>query len=252
MGSELDLQRITAKLSVFKPEECEHLLLVSSEEELFETWMQCARQVGSVFFVHQARTIVDAVGIFEGHQFPVVVVSEKLGVDAAVNFICDIRTSDPGVRFCWVGAHDFEPGVMKSLGIVAQCLPQSSRVVVGGILTQLGDRLDSVPLLIGSLETLEFFDFLQMRAQSRRTTAIRFTSTGKEGLIVFAQGTIRFAETGQGSGLDALEDISTWRAGSYKEVTSDPLPPANLKGSAQEILLELAQRCDEKQSRSTA
>ncbi len=252
MSIDLNYQRSTSKLSVFDPSDFKRLLLVSPEEDLFQLWSNCAQKVSSTFQVEYASGLRKASHSLETSPCEVLVISEKVGLDEAVNFVCDLHMSHPYINICWVGSHEFGTETAESMGIIAQCLPKSSRVVVEGILTQLGSRANSVPVLMGSLEALEFFDFLQMRGHGQKTTAVRFTSKGQEGLIFFAYGTIHYAATNQSQGIDALLEMSQWRKGTYKEVSADPLPEANLAGPAQEILMRIAQLSDEQEQKSFA
>lgn len=248
-----NLDRRTAKLTAFKPDNIRQLLVVDPEKDVHQFWVTCADRVQSALRLIHARSLAKASQILMRHPSSVIVVSERIGLEEAVNFMSDVRTGDPSTAFCWVGSQRFDDAMAASLGIVAQ---QSSlhgeSLLVEGLLTRLGVMDAGVPNLMGALETLEFFDFLQMHAQGRRTAAMRFTITNDKGLIVFTEGRIHSAETNELVGMDALVEISLWKEGTYKEVCADPLPEANLEGAASAVLMQLAKAKDERDQRGGA
>jgi response regulator RpfG family c-di-GMP phosphodiesterase len=97
-----------------------------------------------------------------------------------------------------------------------------------------------------TLENVTAADVVQLKCLGRATTLMEFQSDGRVGCIRFEDGEIAHAETGGIGGLEALYEILAWKRGQVSERSFIGAPRRTIEGSWQALLMEAAQRCDER------
>jgi CheY-like chemotaxis protein len=98
-----------------------------------------------------------------------------------------------------------------------------------------------------TLEHVNAGDIVQLKCLCRATTIVDFQSEGRVGSIRFEDGEITHAETGGRKGIDALSEILAWKRGHVNERPYTGMLPRTIEGSWQGLLMEAAQRSDERQ-----
>jgi DNA-binding response OmpR family regulator len=101
-----------------------------------------------------------------------------------------------------------------------------------------------------SLSRLTTLDIIQLKCLGRSTVALDFVGRqGQQGRIYFKQGEIFHAETGEGQGIDAFNEIVSWRGGQVMEVTHAPATARTIQGDWQNLLMHAVQWADENRPR---
>lgn len=98
-----------------------------------------------------------------------------------------------------------------------------------------------------SLKDLTPFDLIQLKCLSSATTIMEFTSGENIGLLFFEKGEIIHAQSGELQGLDALQAVVSWRAGTAHELGKGDFgsPPRTIEIPWQHLLMQVAQTTDE-------
>jgi DNA-binding response OmpR family regulator len=95
-------------------------------------------------------------------------------------------------------------------------------------------------------------DIIQLKCLSNATTILEFLSGQKVGRIRFEDGEITDANFGEVQGVDAFYEILGWQRGQVTEHPCVGFPKRTIEGSWQSLLMDAAQRLDERGSMAAA
>src|SRR5438552_8952660 len=74
----------------------------------------------------------------------------------------------------------------------------------------------------GTLSDLHIADIIQLKCMSGATAAIEFTGpNGEKGRVYFERGQVRHATAPGREGLEAFNEIMTWKGGHISEVSGE-------------------------------
>lgn len=96
------------------------------------------------------------------------------------------------------------------------------------------------------LTQLTTLDIIQLKCLARATVALDFVGEGgRKGRMFFKDGEIVHAETGAVNGVDAFNEMVSWRSGQVTEATGGPVPNRTIEGNWQGLLMNAVHWVDE-------
>ena len=147
--------------------------------------------------------------------------------DLAQEFLYDLRTSHPNARAIILTAvHLATTARERTAGLGAVHLlekpfPHSDFVDLVQALLQ-PEHSAGAEKFQGTLSDLHIADIVQLKCMSGATAGIELTSPkGEKGQVFFERGQVRHATAGGREGLDAFNEIMTWKGGRISEIPAD-------------------------------
>lgn len=89
-------------------------------------------------------------------------------------------------------------------------------------------------------------DLIQLKCLARATSLMQFTTLDQQGTLHFREGEIVHAEVGDLTGIDALQEIFSWRKGNVRESAPDLSIVPTIDCPWQSLLMQVAQAADER------
>ena len=109
-----------------------------------------------------------------------------------------------------------------------------------------GAKADRDTGFSASLTRLTTLDLIQIKCLGAATVALDFASRrGQHGQIFFKDGEIIHAETPAGRGVEAFNEIVSWREGRVTELADMPEPERTIQGNWQGLLMHAVHWADE-------
>lgn len=97
----------------------------------------------------------------------------------------------------------------------------------------------------GMVESIQLADIIQLISISERSVTLNISRKKKDANVYFLNGEIVHAEYGELSGLDAINEILTWKRGNFTLDEAFTTPKRTITQSWQAILLDAARKMDE-------
>ncbi|MFL6568713.1 MAG: DUF4388 domain-containing protein, partial [Chthoniobacterales bacterium] len=98
----------------------------------------------------------------------------------------------------------------------------------------------------GKLSDLHIADIVQLKCMSGATSALQFTGPrGEKARIFFEHGQVRHATAPGREGIDAFNQIVSWKGGTISEVSGAGEPPRTIDLDWQVLLMEAVRKMDE-------
>ena len=116
------------------------------------------------------------------------------------------------------------------------------RTIVENILSR-GERFQ------GTLDGIDLIDIVQLNGLSRATAALKVSTSDREGMIYFKEGTVVHAICGDATGEDAFFTILGFNGGSLQNINGVQPPMVTIEKSIEALLFMAAVQSDEKHSR---
>ncbi len=99
------------------------------------------------------------------------------------------------------------------------------------------------------LTQLTTLDIIQLKCLGRSSVALEFLGEqGGRGRIYFRDGEVFHAEAGELHGVDAFNEIVSWRGGRAIEVVRETFPPRSVEGNWQSLLMNAVHWVDERRA----
>ncbi len=142
-----------------------------------------------------------------------------------------------------------KPFNIVELQTIVKDLLSKPRVAAATAMEPPSDPTDSVApsddTFAATLHSLTPTDIIQLKCIGRATSALRFTATdGRTGHIHFLNGDIVHAETARRHGIDAFNEIVTWRGGRVAETAVVPVE-RSIQGKWEGLLMDALRLADE-------
>ena len=176
--------------------------------------------------------------------------------DLAQEFLYDLRTSHPDARAIILTAVHLAAARERTAGLGAIHLlekpfPHADFVDLVQALLQPGQAPDAEKFQ-GTLSDLHIADIIQLKCMSGATAGIELTGPkGEKGRVYFENGHVRHATAPGREGLDAFNEIVTWKGGRISEVPAD-LSQRTIVVDWQLLLMEATRKLDEERARARA
>ncbi len=181
-----------------------------------------------------------------------------LDVDAATDltqeFLYDLRTSHPDARaIVLTGVHlaaaRERTAGLGAIHLLEKPFPHGDFVALVQALLQ-PDQSPDAEKFQGTLSDLHVADIVQLKSMSGATTGIELTGpNGEKGRVYFERGQVRHATAGEREGLDAFNEIMTWKGGRISEIPADT-SKQTIDLDWQVLVMEAARNLDEQRART--
>jgi DNA-binding NarL/FixJ family response regulator len=218
------------------------VLIVEDEDGLRESLVEGLGAALGAALVTGVRSAEDAEVLVEV-QAPRVVLSDlRLPGKDGVQLLVDVRRRFPSVRFVFMSAHPTAEARSRAaeLGIEFLHKPFQLHDCVAAVESALDDEQFS-----GTIGGVSLVDLLQVLNMGRRTAAVQVTRRGRGGEIHFADGEIVHAAVGKLVGLEAFNELMTWRGGTFSARPTAEAPAHTIRDGFNSILLDAFRVLDE-------
>lgn len=207
-----------------------------------------------------ASTIAEARALLAKHQPQLCVLDIQLPDGSGIDFLYDVQERAPSASVAILtgvplpqyrdqaeafGVLHFmeKPADSQVLGEVARSLWKKAPAPSSDSTTAAG----GFSAMLTQLTTL---DIIQLKCLARVTVTLEFIREhGGRGRIFFKDGEIIHAETGNVCGVEAFNEIVSWRSGRVQEISvASSSPSRSIEGNWQNLLMHAVHWVDEKKA----
>lgn len=225
------------------------ILVLEPESHLASSIVDALREGAGNAIIDVAYSVEDAQRMAGGAKPDLFVLDVDAIYDLGQEFLYDLRTSHPDARaIILTGAHlaaaRERVAGLGAIHFLEKPFPPSDFVDLVQALLRPAAGVDSEKFQ-GTLSDLHIADIIQLKCMSGATSAIEFTApTGDKARVYFENGQVRHATTPDKDGLDAFNQLMSWKGGKISEIPADN-PPHTIHGDWQVLLMEAMRTVDE-------
>lgn len=200
-----------------------------------------------------ARSVAEAQLLLNEFEIDIFLLDIFLPDGSGIDFLCDVKTINPESHAIIMTAQNV-PDLKtqaEEIGVVRffqkPIDTQSLFKVIQKILTPDPVKTeDHAPQsFVASLGGLSTVDIIQLKCLSRSTQVLKFTrGDGKSAKLYFQRGEIVHAETDTDRGLDAFNDVVSWKGGRVEE-SAEPIAEQTIKKGWESLLMDAVRMIDE-------
>ena len=230
------------------------VLVLEPDDQLATAIADALREINPDIAIDRTRTLEEAQKVVLDTNPNLFVLDLDAAADLPQEFLYDLRTSHPDSRAIILTAVHLAAVRERTAGLGAVHLlekpfPHADFVDLVQALLQPEQSPDAEKFQ-GTLSDLHIADIIQLKCMSGATAAIELTSpTGEKGRVYFETGQVRHATAPGREGLEAFNEIVTWKGGRISEVSADVSKrPIDLDW--QVLLMEGMRKLDEQRARS--
>ncbi|MDK3161850.1 response regulator [Kamptonema cortianum] len=200
-----------------------------------------------------ARSIHEAQILLSNYEVYFFVVDINLPDGDGVDFMCDVKTVDPIAKFIVMTAAPLPGSREKAAGLGAVNFlekPFEIETLCDVIADELdGHTEEGGESFRGTLKQLCLPDIIQIKCMSNATCIIQIVSSQNiTGAIHIIGGEIVHAQTARNLGVDAFNEIISWRGGIFSEHELVDVPGQTIMGHWQGLLLDALRTLDEEKN----
>jgi DNA-binding response OmpR family regulator len=225
------------------------VLVLEPDEHLSSSILAALHEMAPGAIVDLAHSLEEAQRKALGTKPDLFVLDVDATYDLGQEFLYDLRTSHPHSRAIILTATHLSAARERAAGIGAihfleKPFPHNDFVDLAQALLRPTDKPESEKFQ-GTLSDLHMADIIQLKCMSGTTAAIEFTSpSGEKGRIYFEDGQVRHATAPGKEGMDAFNEIVTWKGGRISEVQAGTAP-RSINLDWQILLMEAMRKVDE-------
>ena len=225
------------------------ILVLEPDEQLASDVLSALHEVAPSAIVDLAHSLEEAQRMALGTKPDLFVLDVDATYDLGQEFLYDLRTSHPDARAIILTAIHLASAREQAAGLGAihfleKPFPHGDFMDLVRAVLRPANKPESEKFQ-GTLSDLHMADIVQLKCMSGATGAIEFTSPGGEkGRIYFEEGQVRHATAPGKEGIDAFNEIVTWKGGMISEVPSDS-SPRTINLDWQILLMEAMRQVDE-------
>jgi DNA-binding response OmpR family regulator len=232
------------------------VLVLEPDDQLATAITDALKEIAPDAVVDRTHTLEEAQKVVLDTKPDLFVLDFDAAADLAQDFLYDLRTSHPNARAIILTAVHLAAARERTAGLGAIHLlekpfPHSDFVDLVQALLQPGQSEDAEKFQ-GTLSDLHIADIVQLKCMSGTTAGIEFTGpNGEKGRVYFEKGQVRHATAGEHEGLEAFNQIMTWKGGRISEIPAE-LDKRTINVEWQMLVMEAARKLDEKSAGSSA
>ena len=232
------------------------ILVLEPDEHLASSILAALQEIAPDAPADLAHSLEEAQRKALGGKHDLFVLDVDATYDLGQEFLYDLRTSHPTSRAIILTATHLSTAREKAAGIGAihfleKPFPHNDFVDLAQALLRPSDRPESEKFQ-GTLSDLHMADIIQLKCMSGTTAAIEFISPrGEKGRVYFEHGQVRHATAPGKEGMDAFNEIVTWKGGRLSEVAAGSAP-RSINMDWQILLMEAMRKVDEAGAESGA
>ncbi len=201
-----------------------------------------------------ARAIEEAQLLLNEYEISLFILDIFLPDGSGIDFLCDVKTTSPdsaaiimsGQQVPELRQQAEELGVIRffqkpvdtqSLFKTIQKILDPEAVTVSSV-----EDANSFQASLSSLTTV---DIIQLKCLARSTQVLKFIrGDGQDGKIHFHRGEIVHAETLEKTGMDAFNEIVSWKGGRVEE-SAEPIAEPSINRGWESLLMDAVRMIDE-------
>jgi DNA-binding response OmpR family regulator len=201
--------------------------------------------------VEMAYSLEDAQRLVLGVKPDLFVLDVDAMPDLGQDFLYDLRTSHPNARAIiltgvHLSQHREEVVNLGAIHFLEKPLPQAAFVQLAQALLQPEDKAEKFQ---GTLRDLHFTDIIQLKCMSGATSVVEFAGPNdQKARVFFENGQVRHAVAPGRAGMEAFNEIVSWKGGTISEVAEAEASPKTIDLDWQMLLLDATRKSDEKSS----
>ncbi len=203
-----------------------------------------------------ASTLSEARQLLDAYPFDFCVLDIHLPDGSGIDFLHDLQLKSPNaavVVFTAVPLPEYRDQA-EAFGVLHFMEKPVDPPVLGRLVRNYWQKAtgkgDVGTGFSASLSRLSTLDIIQLKCLGRCTVVLDFVGRqGQQGRIYFKQGEIIHAETGARQGVEAFNEIVSWRGGQVMEVADAAAPARMVHGDWQNLLMHAVQWADENRPR---
>lgn len=225
------------------------VLVLAPDEHLANAIMNALREAAPGAQVDLAHSLEEAQQIVVNQRPDLFVLDIDATYDLGQEFLYDLRTSHPNARAIVLTAVHLAQQRERAAGIGAihfleKPFPHGDFVTLVEALLHVGS--DTEARFQGKLSDLHIADIVQLKCMSGATSALQFTGPrGEQARIFFEHGQVRHATAPGRDGIDAFNQIVSWKGGTISEVSGAGQSPRTIDVDWQVLLMEAVRKMDE-------
>ncbi|MDQ6861418.1 MAG: response regulator [Verrucomicrobiota bacterium] len=225
------------------------VLVLAPDEQLATAILAALREAAPNAKVDLAHSLEEAQQIVVSQRPDLFVLDIDATYDLGQEFLYDLRTSHPNARAIVLTAVHLAQQRERAAGIGAihfleKPFPHGDFVtLVEALLQPAGDVEERFQ---GKLSDLHIADIIQLKCMSGATSALEFTGPrGEKARVFFDNGQVRHATAPGREGVNAFNEIVSWKGGMISEVSGAGEPPRTVDIDWQVLLMEAVRKIDE-------
>jgi DNA-binding response OmpR family regulator len=229
-------------------------LVLEPDDQLASDIGSALREVAPEVTIDRTQSLEDAQRAVVGTKPDLFVLDLDAAPDLGQDFLYDLRTSHPNARAIILTAAHLASVREKAAGLGAVHLfekpfPHGDFVDLVQALLQPEQSADPEKFQ-GTLSDLHIADIIQLKCMSGTTAAVEFTGpAGEKGRVFFEHGQVRHASAGGREGIEAFNEIVTWKGGHISEVSTEA-PARTIDREWQHLIMDAVRNLDETRAKA--
>jgi DNA-binding response OmpR family regulator len=226
------------------------VLVLTPDEHLAYAILGALREAAPGAQTEIARSLEEAQRLV-GQQRPDLFVLDVDGIhDLGQEFLYDLRTSHPNARAIvltavHLAAHREQAAGLGAIHFLEKPFPHGDFVDLVGALLQPAGQQEGEKFQ-GTLSDLHIADIIQLKCMSGATSVLEFTGpSGEKARVYFEQGQVRHATAPGKEGVEAFNEIVSWKGGMISEVSGGGSSPRTIDLDWQMLLMDAVRKIDE-------
>jgi DNA-binding response OmpR family regulator len=226
------------------------ILVLEPDAHLTAEILKALREAAPGAKVDVAHNLEEAQGLVLGVRPDLFVLDVDATYDLGQEFIYDLRTSHPGARAIiltaiHLAAHRAQAAGLGAIHFLEKPFPHQDFVDLVEALLRAGSDAESEKFQ-GTLSDLHIADIIQLKCMSGSTSALEFTGPRAEkARVFFENGQVRHATAPGKEGMEAFNEIVSWKGGKISEVLKSGTTPRTINLDWQVLLMEAVRNFDE-------
>jgi len=230
------------------------ILVLEPEDDLGTTILGALHEAAPDAVVDLAQNLDDAHRMIVSDRPDLFVLDLDAAKEHGHDFLLDLRTSHANARAIILSDVHLDSKREQVAGggaihFLEKPLPKQEFVELVKLLLQAPAE-ESSEKFQGTLSDLHLSDIIQLKCMSGATSALEFTGpAGEKARVYFDEGQVRHAVAPGREGVEAFNEIVSWKGGKISEVTGGGKPPRTIDLDWQFLLMEAVRKVDETSER---
>ena len=226
------------------------VLVLEPSEQLASEIVAALRQAVPEAQIEVARSLEEAQRLVLDAKPDLFVLDVDAAYDLGQEFLYDLRTSHPTAKAIiltaiHLQAHREQAKGLGAIHFLEKPFPRGDFADLVQALFDPSSKTDSEKFQ-GTLSDLHFADIIQLKCMSGSTSVLEFTGPkGQKARVFFENGQVRHAVAPGKDGIDAFNEILTWKGGMISEVAGAGSSPRTIDLDWQILLMEGVRKIDE-------
>ena len=226
------------------------ILVLEPDEQLVSAIVEALHAAAPDALVEMTRNLEQAQNAVLGVKPQLFVLDVDATNDLVQDFLYDLRTSHPDARAIVLTSfhlpeHREQLAGLGAIHFLEKPFAQDSLVELVNAALHPAEAATSEKFQ-GTLRDLHVADIIQLKCMSGANSVVEFTGPrGEKARVFFENGQVRHASAPGRQGVEAFNEIVTWKGGTISEAPSPESMPRTIDGDWQMLLLEATGKMDE-------